>query len=79
MHQCVGVAAAKLLAAAPKLYAGVPSLRSLSLRYSCLPAPMVLQDAPVLMTRPPRAAIPDPDAVRVMVWPAAPSGGLVTL
>ena len=38
---------------------------------------MVLQGSPVLMTRPPRAAVPNPDAVRVMVWPV--EQGLATL
>ena len=69
MHQCVGAAVARLMGAAAKMYAGVPSLASLSLPYSCPPVPRVLQGMPVLMTRPPRAAVPDQDAVRVVVWP----------
>ena len=77
MHQCMGVAAAKVLAAAPGMYGSAPTIAGLSLPYSCPPVPMVLQGSPVLMTRPPRAAVPDPDAVRVMVWPV--EQGLATL
>ena len=69
VHQCMGTAVAKFMAQAAALYAGVPSLKSLSVPYFCPPVPVVVQGGPVLLTRPPRAAVPDPSVVRVVVWP----------
>lgn len=69
LHKCMGAAVAKLMAKASALFV-TPALRSLELPYFCPPVPTVLQSGVVLMTRPPRGAVPDPSAVRVLLWPA---------
>ena len=68
MHAVMAASVAKFMSGVIKLY-DVVSLRSLRLPYVCMPAPTVLQGV-VLMTRPPRGGVPNPDAVHVLVWPA---------